>query len=251
MARRRRGIGMGVWGARPPDNVSVGTLFGARCGGQTNLKRANPRSARRKSARSRKTMARRRRATAVPPKGGLWRTGTPPVQEPDKGNGATRRTATPTRRANPLHLTTVDAAAIPPQRYDYGRQAKTDPTDRRFSGRRQPPTRPERQRRMGNRQKGQPTRAARRASAAPQAGRERARRRHIRLGGWCCNGGGRAKRTRGAVADKLCGGGGGLVPPRPPTALPVGRWLAVRECRQDGSPLGAWRRAPASDLRAL
>ena len=167
MARRRRGIGMGVWGARPPDNVSVGTLFGARCGGQTNLKRANPRSALRKPARSRKTMARRRRATAVPPKGGLWRTGTPPVQEPDKGNRATRGTATPTKRANPLHLMAVDAAANLPQRYDYGRQPTTDPTDRRFSGRRQPPTRPERQRRMGNRQKGQPTRAARRASAAP------------------------------------------------------------------------------------
>lgn len=121
MARRRRGIGMGVWGARPPDNVSVGTLFGAPSGGQTNLKRANPRWARRESARSRKTMARRRRATAVPPKGGLWRTGTPPVQEPDKGNPAKRGTATPTRRANPLHPMTVDAAAIPPQRYDYGR----------------------------------------------------------------------------------------------------------------------------------
>lgn len=103
---------------------------------------------------------------------------------------------------------------------------------------------------MGNRQEGQPTRAARRASAAPQAGRERARRRHCRLGGWCCNGGGRAKRTCVAVADKQCGGGGGLAPPRPPTALPVSRWLAERECRQEGSPLGAWRRASASDLRA-
>lgn len=142
--RRRRSAGMGVRGARPPDNVCIGTLFGARSGGQTNLKRANPRCARRKSARSRKTMARRRRATAVPPKGGLWRTGANPVQEPDKGNGATRRTAPPTRRAYPLHLTAVDAAAIPPQRYDYGRQPTTDPTERRLSGRRQPPTRPER-----------------------------------------------------------------------------------------------------------
>lgn len=95
--------------------------LGARRAGQTNQKRANPLGEPRKSVRSRKTMARRRRATAVPPKGGLWRTATSAVQEPDKGNPAKRGTATPTRRTDPLHQMTVDAAAIPPQRYDYGR----------------------------------------------------------------------------------------------------------------------------------
>ena len=167
LARRRRDIGMGVWGARPPDNVSVGTLFGAPSGGQTNLKRANPRWARRESARSRKTMARRRRATAVPPKGGLWRTGTPPVQEPDKGNrpsGAAKGARPYSSQPNAIW---VDAAANLPQRYENG-GAPRRPTDR--EGRapaRRGHRRPRRELAARDRQHAEPTRAVRRASAAP------------------------------------------------------------------------------------